>query len=268
MPTTPEDPDLMLDAGQPLDVDALRRSLHGLRLGAPLLYFPALGSTNTRAAELGRAGEPEGALVITDHQTAGRGRAGRAWEPQPGQQLTFSLLLRPAFAPHWLVMAAALAVAEGIEAVTGLRPDVKWPNDVLLGGRKVCGILIETSDDYAILGLGVNVNGSLAGHPELAERAATLAQASGHVVSREALAAEILHTLDATYADLGARGEPAQREVRAAWRARLVTLGHRVTIRQGAAEQAGVAEDVAADGALLLRDDAGRMHVITWGDVD
>jgi BirA family biotin operon repressor/biotin-[acetyl-CoA-carboxylase] ligase len=267
--------DLTPGATETLDLDALRRALAGLRLGTPLRYCTALGSTNTSALELARSGSAEGALVITDHQTAGRGRAGRAWEPLPGQQLTFSLLLRPPFAPHWLVMASALAVAEAVEAVTGMRPQIKWPNDVLLEGRKVCGILIESGTGYAVLGIGVNVNGTLADHPVLAARAATLAQATGHVISRETLAAEIVQGLDATYAALcepGELGRAAQRELRAAWRERLDTLGRRVVIHQGGqaeqAEQAGVAEDVTADGALLLRDDAGALRTITWGDVE
>ncbi len=253
---------------EPLDVEALRRSLAGLRLGNPLVYLPALGSTNSHAIELARAGAAEGALVITDHQTAGRGRVGRAWEPLPRQQLTFSLLLRPPFAPHWLVMASALAVADAIEAVTSLRPEIKWPNDLLIGGRKVCGILIETSDGFAVLGIGVNVNGSLADHPILAARATTLADVAGHVLAREPLAAEILHGLDALYAELLAGGEAAQQALRDVWRARLVTLGRRVVIRQGEDELAGTAEDVAADGALLLRDEAGTQRVVTWGDVE
>jgi BirA family biotin operon repressor/biotin-[acetyl-CoA-carboxylase] ligase len=256
------------DRFEPLDVAALQRSLAGLRLGHPLLYFPTLDSTNTRAVELARGAASEGTLVLTDHQTAGRGRQGRVWEPLPGQQLTLSLVLRPPFAPHWLVMASSLALALAVEVVTGLQAEIKWPNDLLVAGRKVSGILIESSDTFAVLGIGVNVNGSLAAHPALAARATTLAEAAGHPFPREALAAELLRALDARYADLCARGEPAQRELRDAWRACLGTLGRRVSIRQGERTLAGLAEDVSADGALLLRDDAGVRHVVTWGDVE
>src|SRR5690242_21469608 len=145
----------------PLDHARLRTAISGLRLGHPLIYFPALDSTNSHAAELARAGAAEGTLVTTDDQTAGRGRIGRAWKSLPGQQLALSLVLRPAFPPHFLVMASALAVAAAIETVAGLTPAIKWPNDVLVDGRKVCGILIETSPGAAILGIGLNVNGSL-----------------------------------------------------------------------------------------------------------
>jgi BirA family biotin operon repressor/biotin-[acetyl-CoA-carboxylase] ligase len=252
----------------PLDVDALRCALADLRLGRPLIYLPAVGSTNTYAGELAREGAAEGTLVTTDHQTAGRGRVGRVWKALPQRQLALSLILRPTFPPHFLVMASALAVAQAVEAVTAARPDIKWPNDVLVAGRKVCGILIETSDGVAVLGMGVNVNGALEGDPELAARATTLAEALGRPVSREALAEAIIRRLDARYTDLLAGGVSAQRTLRLAWRERLVTLGRRATVRQRETTLEGLAEDVDDDGALLLRLDEGRRSTILWGDVE
>ena len=254
-------------AGKPLDHALLRAALTGLRLGHPLIYFPALDSTNSHAAELARAGAAAGTLVTTDDQTAGRGRIGRAWKSLPGRQLALSLVLRPAFPPHFLVMASALAVAAAIETVSGLTPAIKWPNDVLVDGRKVCGILIETSPGVAILGIGLNVNGSLAGDAELAPRATTLAEAAGRDLSREDLAIALIRRLDDLYTLLASGGMAARERVRAEWRARLVTLGRHVSIRQNGAEIAGVAEDVDADGALLLRRDDGTLQTITWGDV-
>src|SRR5262249_54779112 len=118
-----------------LDIAALEAALQGLRLGAPLVYFPAVPSTNTHAARLAQEGAPEGTLVTTDDQTAGRGRVGRAWKSLPGQQLALSLVLRPVFPPHFLVMASALAVAKAIEENTSLRAEIKWPNDVQVTGR-------------------------------------------------------------------------------------------------------------------------------------
>ncbi len=250
-----------------LDLARLRAALAGLRLGHPLIYFPALDSTNSHAAALAQTGAAEGTLVTTDDQTAGRGRIGRTWKSLPGRQLALSLVLRPAFPPHFLVMASALAVAEAIETVTGLTPAIKWPNDVLVGGRKVCGILIETSPGVAILGIGLNVNGSLADDAELATRATTLADAAGRDLAREDLAIALVRRLDVLYALLASGGTAAREQVRDVWRGRLVTLGRRVSIRQGGAEIAGVAEDVDADGALLLRRDDGTLQTITWGDV-
>ncbi len=251
-----------------LDVELLRTVLRDRRLGHPLVYFPAIGSTNSYAADLAREGAAEGTLVTTDDQQAGRGRIGRSWRSLPGQQLALSLVLRPPFPPHFLVMASALAVAETIERVTGLATGIKWPNDVLVDGRKVCGILIETSADFAILGIGLNVNGSLAGDPELATRATTLADTLGRSLSRETLAVELLQRLDDLYTLLLTRGEEGRRGLRDAWRARLVTLGRRVTLLQGEARVSGVAEDVDADGVLLLRRDDGVLQPVTWGDVE
>jgi BirA family transcriptional regulator, biotin operon repressor / biotin---[acetyl-CoA-carboxylase] ligase len=250
-----------------LDLEALRAALMGLRLGHPLVYFPAIASTNTHAAELARAGAAEGTLVTTDDQAGGRGRIGRSWKSMPGRQLALSLVLRPAFPPHFLVMASALAVAEAVEAVAGVATAIKWPNDVLVNGRKVSGILIETSADFAILGIGVNVNGSLAADPELAGRAATLAEIVGRDLPREPLAADLLRRLNTLYYSLQRGGDEARSAVRQAWRERLVTLGRRVSIVQGERTLAGLAEDVDADGMLLLRDAAGTLHTVTWGDV-
>jgi BirA family transcriptional regulator, biotin operon repressor / biotin---[acetyl-CoA-carboxylase] ligase len=252
----------------PLDVAAISAAVRDLRLGHPLVYFPAIASTNTHAFELARDGAAEGTLVTTDDQTAGRGRIGRVWKSLPGQQLALSLVLQPEFPPHFLVMASALAVAGSIEETTGLAAGIKWPNDVQIEGRKVCGILIETSADFAVVGIGLNVNGSLDGDAELAARATTLAEAAGHPIAREALAAALLRRLDALYAELQTGGEAAQRRLRAEWRSRLVTIGRRVTLRQGQHEVSGLAEDVNADGGLLLRHDDGTLQTVTWGDVD
>lgn len=256
----------------PLDVEALRGRLARLSLGQSLIYLPVVGSTNTYAINLARAGAAEGALVVSDEQPAGRGRAGRVWRSMPRQQVLCSLILRPAFPAHFLVMAAALAVARTVEDVTESRPDIKWPNDVLIAGRKVCGILIETGTTdqgqaFAVLGIGLNVNGTLAGDPELAGRATTLADVAGHDLAREEVAATLLTHLDALYTRLATGGEPALREVRAIWRARLVTLGQRVRIAQGQRAHEGVAEDVDANGTLLLRQTDGTLLPITWGDV-
>lgn len=256
------------DSLAPLDVEALRRALVGLPLGARVVYLPEVGSTNTQASELARGGAVEGTLVTTDYQTAGRGRVGRVWRERPYQQLALSLILRPSFPPHYLVMASALAVVEAIEAVTGAQAEIKWPNDALLGGRKVCGILIEVSEGVAILGIGVNVNGELGDDPELRDRATTLAAALGHPVSREALAVEALRRLAARYAALQAGGEAARWAVRSEWRARLVTLGRRTTIRQRETTLEGLAEDVDDEGALLLRRDDGQLKTVLWGDVE
>lgn len=260
--------DEMDETARPLDVTALEAAFAPLSLGRPLIYHPAIASTNTEAMALARQGAAEGTLVTTDEQTAGRGRLGRVWQSLPNEQLALSIILHPPFPPHFLVMASALAVTEAIEATTGLRPDIKWPNDVLIAGRKVCGILIETSEQNAVLGIGLNVNGSLAGDPELAARATTLADALGHPIAREPLFIELVQRLDGLYAALKMGGEQAQRQLREAWRGRLATLGKRVTIQQVGRAITGVARDVDETGALIVEMDDGGRETINWGDVE
>lgn len=255
-------------AARPLDVAAIEMALMPLTLGHPLIYHPTSASTNSEAMTLARQGAAEGTLVTTDYQTAGRGRMGRVWLAQPNEQLALSLVLHPPFLPHFLVMASALAVAEAIEAITGLRPGIKWPNDVLIEERKVCGILIETSEAIAVLGIGINVNGSFVTAPDLSARATTLADTLGHRTAREPLLIELLRRLDSLYVALRTGGEQAQRQLRESWRARLVTLGQHVTIQQTGHAVSGIARDVDDTGALELAADDGTRRIITWGDVE
>jgi BirA family transcriptional regulator, biotin operon repressor / biotin---[acetyl-CoA-carboxylase] ligase len=251
-----------------LDVAAIRSGIADLRLGTPLVYVPAIGSTSTRVMELAREGAPAGLMVITDEQTSGRGRIGRSWKSLPGKQLEFSVLLKPAFPPHFLVMASAVAVAYAIEEVAAIPAGIKWPNDVLVGnGYKVCGILTETTSDFVVLGIGVNVNGSLADDPVLAPVATTLAAASGRPLSREALAITLLRRLDREYTELSKSGADATIATWTAWRSRLLGLGSRITVTQAGVARTGIAEDVDAGGALLLRLDDGGQETVNWGDV-
>jgi BirA family biotin operon repressor/biotin-[acetyl-CoA-carboxylase] ligase len=156
------------DGTEPSDLSAetIAAALTTHRLGHPVLFFARIGSTNDVVHEYAAGGAPEGMLVVADEQTAGRGRLNRSWWAAPGSSLLMSLLLRPPIPLSQagrLTMCLGLGAIEGIEEVTGLRPDLKWPNDILLNSRKLGGILAElrTSDDrldYAVLGLGLNVN--------------------------------------------------------------------------------------------------------------
>jgi BirA family biotin operon repressor/biotin-[acetyl-CoA-carboxylase] ligase len=217
--------------------------------------------------ELARAGAEPGVVVIADEQTAGRGRIGHSWTSLPGRQLEFSLLLEPNFPPHFLVMASAVATAEAIAAVAGIPADIKWPNDVEVHGRKASGILIETAGDIAVLGIGINVNGSMAGDPLLASTAITLEDAAGHPLAREPLFVDLLRRLDLRNTALSSNGNAARAALYASWRERLVTLGRRISVRQGASTLSGIAEDVDTSGALQLRLDDGTQVPVHWGDV-
>lgn len=287
-----------------LNIEVLRDRLdtHIFGIGDRLLYVPVVDSTNTLAMQLAHERPEEGVVVLTDNQTAGKGRQGRRWVDVPGCNVLSSTLLRPLFPPHLLVMLASLAVVEAIERTCNLQAGIKWPNDVLIRDHKVCGILIETSHDpggqlVAVLGIGVNVNGQLpstsATYPSgtagaetanepvqramlsLSATATTLEMECGHAVSRETFIAHLLYALEKGYFALQQEAmdsstpahDSAARTMRERWRSHLITLGRTVQVQQGSTVLSGTAEDVNDDGELLLRSHSGEFVNITWGDV-
>jgi BirA family biotin operon repressor/biotin-[acetyl-CoA-carboxylase] ligase len=229
--------------------------------------FAELDSTNRHLLDEARAGAPEGAVAVADHQTAGRGRLDRTWEAPPGSSLLVSVLLRPPLGPeqaHRVVMAASLALADAVSDVAGFAPDLKWPNDLVVGDRKLAGLLAEREPGTGqrppavIVGAGVNVQWT-AFPPELAEHATACNLEAGRAVDRDALLDHYLerlgHRLDALDAVPGA------------YRARLATLGRRVRVEQASGALTGVAVDVRDAGELVVRGDDGVEHVITTADV-
>ena len=275
-----------------LNIDALSLLLETQYFGRRdrLTYLPTVESTNTLAMQLARERPDEGLVVLTDSQTAGKGRQGRRWVDVPGCNVLMSIVLRPSFPPHLLVMIASLAVVDAIARVCYARAVIKWPNDVLIEERKVAGILIETSHDalgqmLAVIGIGLNVNGHIeevthymAEQASFVARATTLETVCGHPVRRELLIASMLRSLEEAYLSLQQETTGAlsattaqtlpSRLLREQWRDRLTTLGRAITVRQGNITISGVAEDVDGNGELLLRDHAGELIRITWGSVD
>ncbi len=241
--------------------------------GREMFSFSTISSTNDLVRQKARAGAPEGLVVLAEEQTAGRGRGNRRWQAPAGGSLLVSLLLRPTFLPpgqaFLLTALAGLAVAEAVEAETALRPALKWPNDLLIEGGKVCGILVELEGQagrlqWAILGWGLNVNVDFSGDAELAGRATSLATALGRPVPRLPLLQSCLERMDVHYGALRAgRGE----DIRLAWRARLETLGRQVEIVAPGEAFPGVALDVDCDGALLVRREDGTVQRVLAGDV-
>jgi len=274
-----------------LNVNSLRQSLGTqiVGVGERLVYVPEVESTNTLAMKLAHE-RPEGLVVLTDSQTAGKGRQGRRWVDTPGCNILSSTLLRPLFPPHFLVMIASLAVVEAIERACGVQAAIKWPNDVLIADRKVCGILIETSHDrdgrlVAVLGIGINVNGQLQGRieqkgvdVELAAVATTLETACGHPVSREEILTHLLAAIEKDYLALQREAieppvvapltGPVARLLKERWQSHLSTLGRTIKVHQGDSVVEGVAEAVDANGELLLRRHSGELVCITWGVVE
>lgn len=262
-----------------LDPSRLRAALAGCPLGRFLEVHACLTSTMDRLVEWSEAGAPDGAVVVADRQSAGRGRLGRAWEAAPGQALMLSVLLRPPPELQAPEILAQLPMALALGTLAALRrrlpnPDLvalKWPNDLLLSGRKAAGLLTELVWDAAgprvVLGLGLNVRQQVfADLPEATSLAMVLgADDEDPRLHRGDLAADLLRAAAAELARL-TDGEPLTPR----WAAELATLGRRVRVRrmdEGGPALEGLAEGVAADGALLLRGDDGVLHPLRAGDV-
>jgi len=242
-------------------------------IGHNIRFFPSVGSTNDMLKEAARQGAAEGLIFVTDEQTAGRGRRGRSWTAPAGSSLLVSTLLRPTWLPatHAFMMTilAAVSVAESLETSTGLRIDLKWPNDLQINNRKLGGILVETEliDTqllWVVIGCGINVNWDPTDDSELATTATSISAELGKPISRRLLLQALLQQLDTRYSALH-RG--ARSALFDAWRSRLVTLGQQVRADTPGGILLGIAEDVTPDGALLLRDEQGQRHVVTAGDV-
>ena len=253
--------------------DLMARLTSPRDIGRDIRVFTETASTNDVVEKLARDGLPEGAVVFAEAQSGGRGRLGRTWVSPAGVGLWFSILLRPRLHPTsatQLTVLAAVAVARAIERQTELRPAIKWPNDVLVGHRKVAGILLEMSTEldrirHAVLGIGIDVNVPGEAFPQSIRTVATsLAAEAGHPIDRPALATQVLAELDHLYARLNAGDF---HEVGDEWMRRCSTLGQHVTIHMGSRAVAGRAEALDEDGALLVRTEHGVLERIVGGDV-
>jgi len=242
-------------------------------VGRDIRVFEETTSTNDVIEKLARDGVKEGAVVFAESQTKGRGRLGRKWMSPTHKGLWFSVLLRPELRPQeatQLTVASATALRRAIKSVTGLTPEIKWPNDLLLGGKKVAGILTEMSAEvdrvrHIILGIGVDVNQDAAEFPaELRKIATSLKIEAGAEISRAELATEILRELDVDYARIYAGEFPA---VADEWEAGCATIGKNVSVQMGVRTIRGCAEALDDDGALLVRTEHGHLERIIGGDV-
>ncbi len=242
------------------------------RFGQTLRGYPSIDSTNTAAMRWADEGAPEGSMVIAEYQTAGRGRQGRTWQAETGQNLMFSIVLRPSLPPprlNLITLAASVATAETVEAfTTPLTNAIKWPNDVLLEGFKCCGMLLESTlagPDKAtvILGIGLNVN-QRDFPSELENRATSLLLQTGRHIDRAAMLADLVGRLEHYYDTLGDDGAA----VRRAYLARLHGLGHPTTLQPTGQQQpiTGVILGVSDTGALRL-DTADGVRTFHTGEV-
>ncbi len=254
-----------------LTPEAVLPQLQTRTLGRTLIHHEVCDSTNTLAFSEGLAGAPHGLTVVADAQTRGRGRRGRDWHSPAGAGLYASVLLRPELQPQAappLAFAAAVAVAEALEETLDLSPRLKWPNDVQLGGRKVCGILLEMSAEpervaFVVCGIGLNVNAQTLPR-ELEHRATSLRLEVGRPVARPLVLAPLLAALERwvdRYVDEGFA------PLREAWLARAAHLNQEVRVDTPNTTIRGVAETLDADGALVLKLPSGESKRILVGDV-
>lgn len=258
----------------PFDLPALDAALRGTRYAGKLHFFPSIASTNSYAMQQAEAGAPDGSVYFADEQTGGRGRGAHAWESPPGSGLYVSILLRPRIAPAdvlWLSLAAGMAVQAAIRNVTSLEADLRWPNDLLFGRKKFCGILTELNAEvtrvrHAVVGIGINMH-----QPrfpdELREIATSLAMETGRNWPRQELLPALLQSLDYEVAAVIEAAEPQQfarlmrsrLEANSSW-----VRGKRVRVDEGDGFT-GITEGLDGRGFLLVRTADGLRTVYSGG---
>lgn len=263
----------LLSGPELLVADEIRSRLSSRVIGREVICHDQLASTNLTAMELGEAGALEGLVVISDQQSAGKGRLGRRWESPAGVNLYLSILLRPVM-PPWevprLTFLSAVAAARALREVTGLKIDVKWPNDLLVNGRKIAGLLNEMSAEsdavhHVVLGLGLNVNMTSDQFPtDLRYPATSVWLEKGTLTARLDVAVALLEHFDRLYEEFRQSGmEP----IRRAWQELFVLMEKPVRVETGQASLVGVVAGIDEEGALLLRLPDGKIEKVLAGDV-
>lgn len=240
--------------------------------GRPLSYYDKLSSTNLQAKLDAENGAPQGALVVADMQTAGRGRRGRAWSSPAGMNVYFTLILKPAFPVEMASMVTlvmGLAVAEGIRETCGVEAHIKWPNDIVIKGRKVCGMLAEMSTErdfihYVVIGVGINVK-QQEFVPEIADMATCLEQECGEPVSRARLVANVMKSFEAYYERFEQDGNLAGFLER--YNGLLAGIGGEVRVLDPKGEFQGISRGITGTGELLVEREDGTVETVYAGEV-
>jgi BirA family transcriptional regulator, biotin operon repressor / biotin---[acetyl-CoA-carboxylase] ligase len=229
--------------------------------------YASLPSTMNKAVELAQAGCPSGTVVVAEEQTAGQGRFGRAWHSEPGAGLYVSEVLRPKICPDSLplvTLALGLATAETLTDVAGVAPDLRWPNDVLLNGRKCAGILVQLHDGVLIAGIGINVNHTSFPR-ELTNAATSLRLVTGREQDLQNILTALIDSIDEHLDNLLRNGRESV--LRAFSQASSYVRGRRVAVEQGGVEITGVTDGLDPQGFLVLRQDNGKRTLILAGGV-
>ena len=249
--------------------DEIRSRLHGGPFGSDIVAYQQTASTNDVAYALAQKGAAEGTVVVAEAQTKGRGRMRRIWDSPEGMGIYASLVLRPALSPSdvgRVTIMSAVSACCTIAAYSGLAAQIKWPNDVFINGKKVCGILTEMNAEqdqvhFVVMGIGINVNTPLRALPP---EATSLKAEGGRAFSRVELLSALLMRLESDYRLLTS-GKFAT--ITAEWRSRSLTLGKRVSFRTNHGIVEGQAMDIDERGALIVREDSGFLHHCISGDV-
>jgi BirA family biotin operon repressor/biotin-[acetyl-CoA-carboxylase] ligase len=237
-------------------------------IGKNIYHFKTIDSTNIFAKKLVKQGEKEGAVVVSDVQSSGRGRKDRIWSSSEGG-LWFSILLYPNISPQsgmLITMASSISVAQGIKEITGLNAEIKWPNDLLINGKKVCGILTELDAkkdtiNYSVVGIGLNVNNPL--EEELQEIATTLKNELNNQVSKPDLLKSILKKFDENYNKLISKDYDF---IKNSWLSHSNIIGKKIQVQDDETVTIGKVIDIDDSGCLILDTENGNVRIVS-GDL-
>lgn len=255
-----------------IDVEQLKMRLGNSDMVREIVYIEETTSTNILAKQLGRSGAPDGTLVVTDYQTQGRGRLGRSWRAPLGKDIFMSLLLRPKIVTlqaSMLSLVMGLSVSEAIEEVVDEFCEIKWPNDVVVGGKKVCGILTEMQGqkeqvDYVVIGVGINCN-TQTFPPEFSDHATSLTLAKGGAVLREGVIARVLRRFAHNYKKFLYAGDLSL--LLGAYEKRMVNMDREIRVVEKKQEILGIARGITSKGELLVDTKDGIQQRIVSGEV-
>ncbi|MEW9669797.1 biotin--[acetyl-CoA-carboxylase] ligase [Ammoniphilus sp. 3BR4] len=252
--------------------EEVRWGLNTKYLGKEVHYFPSVDSTQHKAHSLAKEGAPEGTLVIADHQEGGKGRLGRVWHSPPGSGVSMSILLRPKLELHrcpQLTLLTAVAIVEAIREETELPVQIKWPNDILLNGKKICGILTELNAEsdcinYLIIGVGINVN-TPSFPEELSGIATSLMLEKKEPIRRVKLIQNLLQKLEELYELYLEEGFAP---IKSRWESHAISIGKNLIIRQMSGTMTGFALGIDDQGVLLVQKDDGSVEKVYSADIE
>ncbi|MBI5197275.1 MAG: biotin--[acetyl-CoA-carboxylase] ligase [Nitrospirae bacterium] len=265
---------MLLEKADRLSRTHIEKTLQTRKIGSTLYLFEEIGSTNDHAMMMGEQGIPEGAVFLAESQTHGKGRLGRSWISPPGVNLYLSILFRPTFPPvqaPMMTLMSACAVVEAVKEVTGIDAGIKWPNDILIEGKKVSGILTEMSAEqdtvhHLVVGTGINVNMDTQSlPPDIQGKSTSLFHHLGRKTDRTELLCALLKSIERFYGVLNRKGPEA---IVRCWKQHSNIVGKRVAVSTHRKTIEGRVEDLTPDGALMIRLNHGERVNIFSGDVE